>query len=471
MDSEDYYYETEEEEEDFLDENDEDESSEEEDRNKKMGKDGSDDKLIDMENVVVPKNADARSFLIGIINHNEKYHINEKELKKYRNNENLDNPCQAYSGRSLKTLIKGFENKNDRTKFQLEKFDLQRDFRWNMEYKTQLIDSIIQGFNVGQIVLWEVYHEDKTTEFQLVDGLQRITTLSQFRNNELRWRGCTYSELSIQDKHHFDDYQVPCLDLRNYSYGMARHVFQRIQNSISLSPGELAYASDHIPIVHYIKSSCQAYPRFVEMFENNVSRTGQRKCIEIACRIIAHQLSGDLSTIKDLESSLTCLRSINQVNAKTKTAIRDILKKITNMFQLQPPLPSGRNMPQKITSTDLLLINFMIVKYGITFSNYRAFGNFYRNIFGSRKRREIILIKSDAALWQNAIRGTPTQPLAMEARLCILLKHIRRHFKKENSVYVPINENHPIFQLSNNKKRRLSNEPLAISKRSRNSIH
>jgi uncharacterized protein with ParB-like and HNH nuclease domain len=80
--------------------------------------------------------------------------------------------------------------KNDRSVFELkswaEEGDLnlnpgwQRNFVWDTKRKSQLIESILLGFPIPVIYL----SQDREGKYEVVDGLQRITSVISFINNE-----------------------------------------------------------------------------------------------------------------------------------------------------------------------------------------------------------------------------------------------------------------------------------------------
>lgn len=417
----------------------------------------------------IPSDMTARDFLVNVINKREQYHISDRERKKYKNNETLQNPQQITGIRSLKMIIDGFDDEAEATNFPVKKFDLQRAYRWMDRFKGELIDSVAVGFDIGRIVLWLVLLDGGAKEYQLIDGLQRITTLTLFRKGLIKWRGRTFDQLSKQDRIEFDGYPVTTLILSNYSYGMARKYFQVIQNSIPLSPGELAYASDDIPAVYYFKTTCRVFPKFSAMYNLAVQRNTNQKVMEVVCKIIAHHISEDLTVIKDLNNTLEFLRSLGPVNDRHKAVIRIVLTSLTNMFQLPDSLSfSDRNLPQRITSTDLILISYMLQRYPNQFSDERVFGNFYRNVFGSKKIRESILDRESASIWHRSIRGSPLQPLSMDSRLDVLMNYINEFFKMEHGKLVPKDADNPIFQLQYKKVSGSSTSATNNNKRRRN---
>jgi uncharacterized protein with ParB-like and HNH nuclease domain len=103
----------------------------------------------------------------------------------------------------------------------IEKPDLQRNYVWTKAEASRFIDSILLGLPVPSIFL----AKDKDNRLQIVDGLQRITTicdyfrgvfsldnsvfkLSNRENIYFRWRNKAYSELSEAEKRAIRTYSI-----------------------------------------------------------------------------------------------------------------------------------------------------------------------------------------------------------------------------------------------------------------------
>ena len=67
----------------------------------------------------------------------------------------------------------------------------QRGAVWNKDQKRKLIDSMNQGFPFGSILLY-----DKGSTRQIIDGLQRSTTIIEYVKNPASF----FEEVSIFDK-------------------------------------------------------------------------------------------------------------------------------------------------------------------------------------------------------------------------------------------------------------------------------
>lgn len=81
--------------------------------------------------------------------------------------------------------------------------EFQRRHRWNTERKSKLIESFIMNVPIPPIFLYEVNY----SVYEVMDGLQRLTAISQFYGNEFKleglseWpelNGCNYDQLPEQ---------------------------------------------------------------------------------------------------------------------------------------------------------------------------------------------------------------------------------------------------------------------------------
>ncbi len=70
------------------------------------------------------------------------------------------------------------ENPPKREKVMIPKF--QRTLVWKDRQRQLLIDSIKKGMPIGAILVYKMGDNDGNTEYQLIDGLQRVTTLKRY---------------------------------------------------------------------------------------------------------------------------------------------------------------------------------------------------------------------------------------------------------------------------------------------------
>lgn len=85
--------------------------------------------------------------------------------------------------------------------------DYQRDYVWEDSDKESLIDSIFNGIEIGKFALIKHdYSEDLL--YEILDGKQRLTTLLDFYENRISYKGYYFNELSFMDKHTFLNTEV-----------------------------------------------------------------------------------------------------------------------------------------------------------------------------------------------------------------------------------------------------------------------
>lgn len=108
----------------------------------------------------------------------------EEELKKVFEEDEKTNSLETYqikhwvSNRSFGELIDMYDND------EIIKPDMQREFVWSSQKCSRLIESIILGLPIPPLFLLET----GSNEYEIIDGFQRITTLSNYVNGKT-WTG------------------------------------------------------------------------------------------------------------------------------------------------------------------------------------------------------------------------------------------------------------------------------------------
>lgn len=137
--------------------------------------------------------------------------------------------------------------------------EYQRLFRWSMEQRSRLIESILLELPIPQIFVIE--NADGVLE--LIDGLQRVSSMIQFMNapvldlDPLRLEGCelvkdlngkTFEELPLSLRHRLKRASIRAIVIKRQSKSFLRYeMFKRLNTGGSfLSPQEIRNCSSRM---------------------------------------------------------------------------------------------------------------------------------------------------------------------------------------------------------------------------------
>lgn len=95
--------------------------------------------------------------------------------------------------------------------------DYQRGYVWDETDKELLLDSIFKNIDIGKFVLIylsdEEWHE-RGLGYEILDGKQRLSTLIEFYENKLPYKGKYFNDLSRMDKRAFTEHQIAVAEVR-----------------------------------------------------------------------------------------------------------------------------------------------------------------------------------------------------------------------------------------------------------------
>lgn len=89
----------------------------------------------------------------------------------------------------------------------------QREYVWTAEDKELLIDSIYNNRTIGSYVLCHLGYNSPIS-YEILDGKQRCRALLDFFEDKFTYKGKLFSELSWQDKHHFENFKFPRAEVK-----------------------------------------------------------------------------------------------------------------------------------------------------------------------------------------------------------------------------------------------------------------
>ncbi|MBV9013568.1 MAG: DUF262 domain-containing protein [Pseudonocardiales bacterium] len=128
----------------------------------------------------------------------------------------------------------------------------QRRSVWNRSYKEYFIDTVLLNYPAPAVFLYEDISDEGVGTYAVVDGKQRITTVTEFIEDEFpvgekgsidRHRGQYFSSLPSETKKRFYSYQFSIEFLPSTDEGILSNIFDRINRNVAkLTPQELRHA-------------------------------------------------------------------------------------------------------------------------------------------------------------------------------------------------------------------------------------
>ena len=126
--------------------------------------------------------------------------------------------------------------------------DYQREHVWTKADKIALIDSIFNNIEIGKFVFVQRDMRVNGKLYEILDGKQRLTAITEFVEDRLKYKGFYFSELSYHDQYKFTD----C----NVSYGYLENPDKRaiFETFIKLNTCGKPMANKHINHVRQLLS-------------------------------------------------------------------------------------------------------------------------------------------------------------------------------------------------------------------------
>ncbi len=170
----------------------------------------------------------------------------------------------------------------------------QRDIVWSEEKMSAFINSVMRNIITNNIIL-----TSGTDGTVCIDGRQRLTSLKRFKKNKIPVKlGNTYyyyskikdgadiryEVFSVKQRQEFRDSLLPIVIYKNLSRIDQIDIFNRIQNGVALTKGEL------IPSVFENDNICKQFNKFCNSKIDSISKifngTRRKKNNEVIINIM-----------------------------------------------------------------------------------------------------------------------------------------------------------------------------------------
>lgn len=238
--------------------------------------------------------------------------------------------------KSVSTIITEYNNKQ---------IDLnakyQRDIVWKNDKKSAFVNSVFKGIIPNNLIF---NHDQENHIYICVDGKQRITSLLEFSTNTFyfEWNNefLFYNnipgeyadnklvrEMTMQERAKFDTRSIPIVKYINLVYADQIDIFNRIQNGMSLSPGELIISViENDKICDIFKKFCEGKKTLITKF---IKSGRDRQGHVLLLTYLLYLLESSEQKIPDKKDKEKLLKSLN-----TLKKINDCLKKFESKLNI-----------------------------------------------------------------------------------------------------------------------------------------
>lgn len=184
--------------------------------------------------------------------------------------------------------------------------EFQRDFIWDVERQSRLIESVLMRIPLPVIYV----AEDAAGKLVVVDGLQRLTTFDNFLNNKTRLslsnkelNGKLFKELSPKLQNRIEDTQLILYLIDSKVPERARlDIFERVNGGVPLSRQQMRNALYQGAATQLLKE-CAQDPLFLQATGNSLDAK-QMRDREAVNRFCAFELLGPQAYRDDMDQFL-----------------------------------------------------------------------------------------------------------------------------------------------------------------------
>lgn len=96
--------------------------------------------------------------------------------------------------------------------------DYQRGYVWVQKDKELLLDSIFKNIDIGKFAIVRLSDSEwleRNVSYEILDGKQRLSTLIEFYENKLTYKGKYYNDLSWRDRITFKNHSVSMAEIES----------------------------------------------------------------------------------------------------------------------------------------------------------------------------------------------------------------------------------------------------------------
>lgn len=148
----------------------------------------------------------------------------------------------------IEVIVEKYLKGRDEDKSELFIPDYQREMAWDEDRQSKFIESLILGLPIPYIFVADISEDENLSRLEIIDGTQRIRTVTKFMNNDLELKnlekltslnGFTFKDLPLSRQRRFQRTSMRMIVLTNEAdEEVRRDLFERI-NSGSVELNEM----------------------------------------------------------------------------------------------------------------------------------------------------------------------------------------------------------------------------------------
>ena len=202
--------------------------------------------------------------------------------------------------------------------------DYQREYKWSIKQQSEFIESVMIDLPIPYVYVADVSEGENEGRLEIIDGSQRIRTISRFLNNLFaleqltlipELNGFKFKDLTGPRQLRFQRKTIRFIELLDVDEEARRQIFYRLNSGgTKLKDMEVRYGTNDGEFLDFIKALAQN-PKFKELCPISKSRVKNREYEEMILRFFAYRFDMD-SYVKKVSSFLTDF--MDKMNGKYK---------------------------------------------------------------------------------------------------------------------------------------------------------
>ena len=251
----------------------------------------------------------------------------------------------------------------------------QRNAVWTVRQKSYLIDSILNGYPIPELIVQEDIDEKGQAKYIIVDGQQRMRAVFEFLDDQYglnkedspEFDGVNFSGLNIELKKKFFKYNFIVRSIPDMPESDIREIFKRLnRNVVALNPQEIrkaAYSGDLIKMVTAL--SANSFWSDMKLFTaNDIKRMRDEQFIsELALAIVYG--------ITNKKDKLETFYEESEVSFPQKNKVREAFELV---FDTLTPFASQLCKTRWKNKTDFytLFLGILNLKHSLPLNNEKS---------------------------------------------------------------------------------------------------